>query len=638
LLFLSQRLHVLYKIVNNVDSDDSAQWSVVREALGRCGDVRELREMLDPEDMKAILKDPLTKQRRLQTGNKLKRLEVDLYRRSRDLDRALSGEDWAAVLYRLSRQHEQRELTDDVVTKVIDKAVSSGAWHVVSRVVTSWSQQDTRDTLLPRMMAAGQWGVCRALLERGVTMETCLDRVPVLMERNQWLLLARVMERDDVTDDWRRRVVFHAVRRGEGSLVWHGLQMLTTPLTEAERQEMFRLALQHDAWQAVRPLVEQMDELGVQQRDKALRLAVDNHQWSVVDHCMKHRADLNKHVNLALKAEAKDWEAVEELAKREADVSALDYSEQTALHIAVHEKQWKTAKVLIQYHSKLLQRNRYGNTPIRGIINDTQASLIECALFWSPDVQNGRGKDMDTPLHAACRAGWPHTMYYLLARGCDPLAFNKQGHTVLATAVQIGDGEDGEDEILSHKERRRMRFGREPKEPKNLNEGEELMRLERAQSRARRMLAQCIKLGFSTHQPAITRNRQTSSGMRSHCRSPMWHAMRQNSVVLMKMLYESGACSNRELTRLWAMEQPENCERQVLDLLSQMVHVPRSLQSACRLTVSRCFNVRGKRHHDVTALPRDELDDRVNKCKVSVWDYVMFTDLTDPFLKKEKIG
>jgi hypothetical protein len=569
------------------------------------------------------------------------------------MDRALR-QDWAAVLYDLSRRQErleqlkasnstaatEGEALSESFTLVLEAAVRSGAWHVVSRLIRSWGhegREEQRDLLMRRMMASKQWGVYRTLLERGVSMNVCQEAIPLLLERNQWLLLARVMERDDVTDDCRRRVVFHAVRRGEGSLVWHGLQMLTTPLTEAERQEMFRLALQHDAWQAVRPLVEQMDELGVQQRDEALRLAVDNHQWSVVDHCMKHRADLNKHVNLARKAEAKDWEAVEELAKREADVFAETstmFGDATVLHIAVREKHWKVAKLLIQYHSKLLKKCRFNNAaPVRGIIDNQQARLIECALFWSPNVQDGRGKDMDTPLHAACKAGWPHTMYYLLARGCDPLAVNKHGNTVLASAVQLATGEKEQNlgEALRAMRRSRFRRRTKPATPDKTQEADMM-------ARARRMLAQCIRLGFSTHQPAITRRVQTGNDYFPPGTSPMLYAIQQNSTVLMKMLYDSGACSNREITQLWAggVASSSATSVEVKELLEEMVDVPRSLQSACRLAVSHCFNVRGKRHKEVEALSRDLLntllDDRVNNGKVSLRDYILFTDITDPYL------
>ena len=206
---------------------------------------------------------------------------------------------------------------------------------------------------------------------------------------------------------------------------------------------------------------------------------------------------------------------------------------------------------------------------------------------------------------------WPNTLYYLLARGVNPRAVTEEGHSALAYAVLCEEC-------------------------------------------PQKMVAECVTLGLCALQPRITDTEHERRG--GWWLSPLVLAVMRGLPVVTKMLYESGSCSNTELFRLQAQlvevvyaepsEDPslrwmflniiyswefEDSVRKpvarsaVLSSARYVLEVsatPRSLQSACRLVISRCVNVRRQRHRDGVyaqlLLPP------------SLKNYVMFSDLTDP--------
>lgn len=241
----------------------------------------------------------------------------------------------------------------------------------------------------------------------------------------------------------------------------HGL------LSVAEREELFEQSLSRGVWQALKPLVQAKDSAGIAHRDIAVQKAAEQRQWDVVDHCERYYADINKHnadgCTLLLQAAWRaDWKAVEQLVYRGCDQFVLDSDGCSVLHKVLEAGQPDTAKLLIQFYGNINQPDRDGVTPLQMLIDRKHADIIDDMLFWQPDVcTGGLSKRGGTPLHAVCEAGRWKTMYYLVARGVDPLAVTEEGESVLMYAVQNS-------------------------------------------LCPQRMVAECIKLGFSTHQPLIT--------------------------------------------------------------------------------------------------------------------------------------
>nr|KAG5692579.1 hypothetical protein BaRGS_024139 [Batillaria attramentaria] len=198
----------------------------------------------------------------------------------------LSGQ-WYAVLTNL------REGTTDQTELVLHHAMQMEAWHVVMQLVRLGMDTAQRDFLFSQVIRRRQWGVGRALLERGVSVELSRAALPELMEADQWILVARVMELS-LDDTERRRVMQAALEKKEGSVVAHGISVMEGRLSVEEREVMYNQALSQGVWQAVKRLVEEKDNTGMAQRDKALIAAVEQHRWDMVDHCDKHGADINK--------------------------------------------------------------------------------------------------------------------------------------------------------------------------------------------------------------------------------------------------------------------------------------------------------------------------------------------------------
>jgi ankyrin repeat protein len=312
-----------------------------------------------------------------------------------------------------------------------------------------------------------------------------------------------------------------------------------------------------------------------------------------------------------------DWEAVKALARRDGDPSALDRWGEFVLHRAIRAKQWDTVKLLIQFQGDIHQAAAdyvYGcgtATPLQMLIDARQGEMIEHTLPWCPDQWKGVNDRGETTLHAVCLSGWPNTLYYLLARGVNPRAVKEGGHSALPYAVLCEEC-------------------------------------------PQKMVAECVTLGLCALQPRITEHERRGGWWLS----PFVLAVMRGLPVVTKILYESGSCSNTELFRLQAQlvevvyaepSEDPSLRRMFLEsindyrsdlrgfvrkpvarsaVLSSARYVlevsatPRSLQSACRLVISRCVNVRRQRHRDGVyaqlLLPP------------SLQDYVVFSDLTDP--------
>jgi hypothetical protein len=202
------------------------------------------------------------------------------------------------------------------------------------------------------------------------------------------------------------------------------------------------------------------------------------------------------------------------------------------------------------------------------------------------------------------------------------------------------------------------------------------------------MVAECIRLGFSTHQPALTQQEEDIATRLSVFIAyeynittlPLLLAVVGGLHVVAHMLYESGSCSPTELLHLYQqlldLSDPDTdsgrrllestCDflkccaggQQInpterpqrygelnknikicLPYLKEMVRTPRSLKSTCRLAISRCLTVRCRRERAVLQLtlpvrtPTGELDtDNVvpKELELDIKNYLLFSDLTDP--------
>lgn len=125
------------------------------------------------------------------------------------------------------------------------------------------------------------------------------------------------------------------------------------------------------------------------------------------------------------------------------------------------------------------------------------------------------------------------------------------------------------------------------------------------------MVRLCITSGVSTHQPC----NDDSSSM-SHAswsiRSPMRIALHSGQITIIKLLHESGSCSNRELYHLKTdPELRSRLENQgrgdIVLYLDTVAATPRTLHNLCRLTVSHIIGCSPGRNERIKSLPVPEV-------------------------------
>jgi hypothetical protein len=380
-----------------------------------------------------------------------------------------------------------------------------------------------------------------------------------------------------------------------------------------KRKKLFEQAMDRGMWQLVKPLIEMKDRTGIRHRDTALLEAIEERQWDVVDYCQVFDADIDmqdEHGETPLNREAKtrEWKAVEELVVREADPNLLDNDGHSVMNEAIQHEQWNTVNLLIVYQANIhtpapIRFDHSHLTPLQLLIDKRQGELIHTTLMWCPDQAQGVNNNGETTLHAIVMDKRPELLYRQVVRGVNPLSTTTGGCSVLLYAVQ---------------------------NPRCLQA----------------MVAECIRLGFSTHQPALTQQprpdivqwlKEFLSFYVHTITSPLLLAVARGLHVVAQMLYESGSCSHPELLHLydqllmisnsdgrilldltnqsverWKVRNLAERRQRLKELttnietflpyLKEMVHTPRTLVSICRLVISRCLTVRRRRERAVRQL------------------------------------
>ncbi|KAL8568624.1 hypothetical protein ACOMHN_063696 [Nucella lapillus] len=631
-LTMREQMHAHYMIAKYAD------WDTVLALMERGGDVAEVNWLLynfaEARLRKTPRGDASVYQQRCQ---KLLEVEDYLAKHSyKDCIKALKRSRWRVVMFCLLN-----DPGDDYFAAVKDKAIEDQAWHVLMHVVRLGLNRAERDGLFPDMVRRQQWEVCRMLLEYGVDVSLCIEALPELMERNQWMLVARVMEYS-VDDAVRCQVMQCAFQRRAGALFWHCLTIMENEeqLSMEIRVTLFHQAISRDIWQAVKPLVEEKDDQGIQCRDMAFLEAIEQHLWDVVDHCQVLGADINmKDENgetpLHREARKEEWKAIEEIVFRDGDPNLLDKDGVSVLNRLIESKQWRGVQFVIKYGTNIhlvaktarsmVEIKQELCSPLQLLISAGRMDIIDFTLMWCPEQGKGVNQRGQTTLHVACASERWDLLPILVARKADPLALTTDGQSALIYAVC------------------------NPRCPEQ-------------------MVAQCVRLGFSSHQPSLTRFQERIVDNFIYDISPFYRwkygyaisspfllALIRARLPLARMLYESGACSRTELMALHAqlphiadsstedgrklhdayyndmirseksktMDLHYSLQQRLLHslpLLTQLLGTVRSLKSSCRLVISRCLDVRGKRPKDIQRL----------RLTPELTDYLLFSDLTDP--------
>ncbi|KAK7479061.1 hypothetical protein BaRGS_00029731 [Batillaria attramentaria] len=547
--------------------------------------------------------------------DQVRNLERQVSKDARSFGSAVARNNWPAVFLHLRNDTNKGKV--DIALKA---ALEDHAYHVVVQLAKHAMDKSQRNSLFPEAIRRRLWGVGRALLERGVNVELCQAALPELLKHRQWVLVARIVEHADLDDSERRKVIDVAMANREESLVLHCIGTLSVELSVMDRETLFKKALAEDLWRVVMRLAEEKDAAGISQRDRAFLTAVESQRWDEADHCQRHGADIDKkdsegHSLIQQAARKHEWEKVEGLLKIGADQFPLDNEGYSVLHRAVADTQGPFSrpplKLLIQFQGNINQPDPSGRTPLQSFIEENRIDLIDIALMWGRDVTE-RDEHGNTALHAVCSTSsetcnLETVISCLVARGCEPLAVNRYGKTMLQRCTEVHN------------------------------------------DASRSLIAECIKLGVTTYQPYVEflfQKRYLHS-----CRhffsfkTPFWNAFINGTIVTQYMLYESGSPSSRILLycyqeyygfRIFVRHIVVSgkptvvvSDAEMYEYLKKIAKNPRRLESKCRLVISHFIGVWKKRERERRVMQLPILSDEMK-------DFVLFSDLLDPDLENSE--
>ncbi|WP_332328280.1 ankyrin repeat domain-containing protein [Endozoicomonas sp. GU-1] len=177
--------------------------------------------------------------------------------------------------------------------------------------------------------------------------------------------------------------------------------------------------------------------------DTALQRASDNKKLSIslIKSFANAGFDVSAPCNyfgstmLVFAAEACDWEFVDKLKAKGADINAPRYikTKYMPLHFAAEQGQQEAINALITRGANVDARTTDGRTPLHCAAEQGQQEAINALITRGANV-NARTTDGRTPLHCAAEKGQRKAMDALIARGANVNARTEEGDTALKRA------------------------------------------------------------------------------------------------------------------------------------------------------------------------------------------------------------
>ena len=407
--------------------------------------------------------------------------------------------------------------SDDQLDDVLTTLVTRRLWNSVSRVLErgvsptqhSWAVQeycqhaedehamqwvfphcagDVLGIVLEKLVARGWWMSVDTLLGRGVSPtqhrwalhEACQkaddaefvlfiaphcaddqldDVLTTLVTRRLWNSVSRVLERG-VSPTQHSWAVHEACQHVGDEDV---LECILPHCDEDQLDDVLTTLVTRRLWKSVNQVLE-------------CDVSPEKHSWAVQEAC-QHSDDedalqhlLDKHVYdedediLTILASRGLWEYVARMLHMDVNATKAIHDGISVLHSLIRLEDWDLVEPLLGYVEEFHQHafcaeEGHGDrrTPIEILIDARQTEIIRHIASKCLDLSRGVNSERETTLHVACLTGSPSMLQDLVGKRVDPRAVTVSGHSALSYAVMCS-------------------------------------------AIPQQTVAECIRLGFSTHQ------------------------------------------------------------------------------------------------------------------------------------------
>ena len=519
----------------------------------------------------------------------MKEQSTDLY-----LKEALGLKEWLLLTRLLKAWHPARRTTEAIA----EAAITVGKWELVNLCVGHGVSKALMNRALAEALKSRQWDTVLECLKRGVNIaEACAENGLPLHDkgrRNQTVLqtviemksslevvelLLRAGADPDAANTLGETALHAAVKHG----FWSLLRLLLRYSKAAGKIASTRIRKQKynasfiSAYRPGRTLLHVLCETGQEDivellvqagadldatdtlGETALHAAVEHGFWNLLRLLLRSSNVPGKIVSkliqqywfmgprsayrpgkmlLHVLCEKGQADIVELLLQAGADPDVVDFFGKTVFHVAVKRKDWSLLKLLLKYSKAA---GRIALMRIQAEYIDPFMESRDCTL-----------------LHVLCKEGQADIVHTLLLMGAYPLVRDEDGNTLMMATSKAAEGRENVYRAL-------------------------------------------IQSGVSTHEAIVSESllaslRDRKADVDEAFSSPTKRAVEGGQLRIAKMLYASGACSNREVHALSTSPNIRlKARRGVLEFIEDISSQPRRLRDLCSLTVSHLIGCRAGR-------------------------------------------
>ncbi len=161
--------------------------------------------------------------------------------------------------------------------------------------------------------------------------------------------------------------------------------------------------------------------------------------WTIIEQPPKPQPDQrNLSAQLCHSVENDDWESVETLLKRGADINTIIAAGQTPLHWAIKRGNKEATKLCLEHNANVNARACDGSTPLALAVDKDYAGTIKLLIKHynaNKEIADNEGR---TPLHLAVLKNNDKAVKVLLKLGADTNLIGVNGKTIMQIAGELG--------------------------------------------------------------------------------------------------------------------------------------------------------------------------------------------------------